>query len=135
MELKNQPSLSETANKMGWVLFLNFILIFVMLKFIERFLNFEFIFLENFALFLSRLILSLILLKVDFNIMFTKKVKRYRFRVKDYILLTILFLSFYKLLMLVYIYVTGYYILFPTMPKMSDGSTNILLNIIQVFIA
>ncbi|NLY45985.1 MAG: CPBP family intramembrane metalloprotease [Tissierella sp.] len=37
--------------------------------------------------------------------------------------------------MLVYIYVTGYYILFPTMPRMSDGSTNILLNIIQVFIA
>lgn len=135
MELKNQLSLSKIANKMGGVLLLNYVLFFLMLKFVERFLNFEFIHLSNFAVFLSQLILSLILLKVDFNIMFTNKVERYRFGVKDYILLTVLFLSFYRLFMSIYIYVTGYYILIPTMPKNPGFSTNIILNIIQVFIA
>lgn len=135
MEIKNQLSLSKTANKMGGVLLSDFVLYFIMLRFVERFLNFEFIHLGSVAGLLSRLIVSLILLKVDFNIMFRKKVQRYSFKVKDYILLTVLFLSFYRLLMSIYIYGTGYLILMPTLPKNPGFSASIIPNIIQVFIA
>lgn len=56
------PSLSKTANKMDGVFLLSYILfLLLMLKFVERFFNFEFIHLGSFAVFLSRLILSLIL--------------------------------------------------------------------------
>ena len=61
MEIKNQLSLSKTANKMGGVLLLNYVLFFLILKIVEKFLNFEFLFLGNFAVFLSHLLLSLML--------------------------------------------------------------------------
>lgn len=135
MELKNQPSLSKTANKVGAILLLNYILFVPVLKLVKRFLNFEFIHLGNFASFLSLLILSLILLKVDFNIMFTRKVERYHLGIKDYILLTVLFLSFNRLFWLSYIYGTGFYKLKITMTTESGFSANIMLATISAALA
>lgn len=137
MEIKKETSLGTTANKIGCTILLSYLSYGLILKFVEKFLNFEVLIPTTIAWFIAFLIPSLFLLEVNFKEIFTRKVKETNLGFKRYLLLTVFFIMFDRLFTLGYAYVIGYHKLQHAVSSTFDSlriPSNMLLATISIFI-
>lgn len=136
MEIKKEKSLESTANRIGFVFLLGYLLMNPCDMFVEKFLNFSIINETFAARYLAISILSVFLLKINVKKIFKGKHKNKDFGFKQFLFLTLFFIMLNRCVTTFCCYVTGYYkLLYATEVGVGrEYSNNIALISIRIFI-
>lgn len=137
MEMKKEISLETTANKIGCVILLSNLLYGLVMKFVEKFLNFKVLVPTTIVWFIAFLVPSLFSLEINFKEMFTRKMKENKLGLKRYLLLTVFSIMVDRFFTLGYVYIIGYNKLQHAVSSTFDSlkiPSNMLLDTVSIFI-